>query len=148
MRTVLAGAGLALLAGFGAAQAAGKATDGKGVYASICQACHAAGMGVPGIAPPIVSPVVVNAAARQKDYLVQVVLKGLNGTIPLADGTTMTGAMPPLAQLSDAAIAAALNHVLSLNKKPAAIKPADVTAARAQPASNEDLKKRRLELMK
>ncbi|MGO9361340.1 MAG: c-type cytochrome [Xanthobacteraceae bacterium] len=125
------------------------AADGAKVFADTCQACHQpGGVGAPGLAPPLVSLVIKNAAARQKDYPAKVVIKGLSGPIALTDGSTLTGAMPPQQALSDGDVAAVVNYVFHLNHAPAAVKAADVAAARAQPATNEDLKRLRMDLAK
>jgi mono/diheme cytochrome c family protein len=129
--------------------AAARAADGAKVFAETCQACHQpGGVGAPGLAPPLVSPVIKNAAARQKDYPVKVVITGLSGSITLTDGSTMTGAMPMQQSLSDGDVAAVVNYVFHLNHAPAVVKAADVAAARSQPATNDDLKHLRADLAK
>ncbi|MDR3468638.1 MAG: cytochrome c [Xanthobacteraceae bacterium] len=125
------------------------AADGAQIFSSTCQACHqAGGVGAPGLAPPLVSPILKNAAARQKDYPVMVVTKGLTGTLALADGGSITGAMPPQQALADTDVAAVVNYVFHLNRTTAAVKAADVARIRAAAATNEDLKRLRLELSK
>jgi mono/diheme cytochrome c family protein len=126
----------------------GYAADGAQVYSATCQACHAVGgVGTPGVAPPLVSPVISNAATKQKDYPAVVVLNGLSGTIPLASGGTIASAMPPQS-LSDDEVAAVVSYLYRLNHAKTAIKSADIARVRAQPAASDDLKRMRLDLMK
>jgi mono/diheme cytochrome c family protein len=89
--------------------------DGETVYAN-CSGCHqATGSGIPGAFPPLDGHTadLFEAAGDPsgRDYLIQVVLKGIQGEI-VVDGTTYTGLMPPWPQLSDGEIAAVLNHIL------------------------------------
>ena len=145
MRAIAIVAAVATIAWIGAACAA----DGAQVFAGTCQACHAVGgVGTPGLAPPLVSPVIATAATKQKDYPAMVVLNGLSGSIPLAGGGTIASAMPPQQALSDDEVAAVVSYLYRLNHAKTAIKPADVARVRAQPASGEDLKRMRLDLMK
>lgn len=128
---------------------AGSAADGAQIFASTCQACHqAGGVGAPGLAPPLVSPVIKNAAARQKDYPAMVVTKGLTGSLVLADGAAITGAMPPQPTLTDADVAAVVNYLFHLNHASGSIKSADVARVRAQTATNDDLRRVRQDLLK
>lgn len=86
--------------------------DGAAVYAAQCMACHqATGAGIPGAFPPLANHVGALYAA-DRDYLVLVMLYGLQGPITVA-GTAYNGLMPAFGQLSDAEIAAVLNHVLT-----------------------------------
>ena len=128
---------------------AAQAIDGAKVYAGTCQACHqAGGVGAPGLAPPLVSPILANAAARQKDYPAFVVTRGLTGPLTPAGGAVFTGVMPPQQALSDEEVAAVVTYVFRLNRATAALKPADVARVRAQSATNEDVKRLRLDLAK
>jgi mono/diheme cytochrome c family protein len=128
---------------------AATAIEGKAVYEEICQACHQPdGIGTPGIAPPLVSPLIEHAAAREKDYLLLVVLNGLTGTISLADQGSLTGAMPPQRNLSDDEIAAVVNYLLRLNHQAPTLKAGDVAVLRNAQVSHNDLRKRRTELTK
>lgn len=120
------------------------AADGAEVFAEICQACHqAGGVGAPGVAPPLVSSVLATAATRQPDYPVRVVTSGLSGTLELADGETITSAMPPQPQLSDEQIAAVVGYVFRLNETTTAIQPGDVARIRSQPIDNAGLRRLR-----
>lgn len=134
---VLAGAALAF-----AGSAPALAGDGAKVYAETCQACHQMdGVGLPGLAPPLVSAVIANAANRQKDYPVMVVIHGLSGSLSLAGGEVIASAMPPQRGLSDNEIAAIVSYVYRLNRANISITPADVARVRAQPAGNDELKR-------
>lgn len=78
-----------------------------------CAACHLPnGQGVPGAFPALAGRV-SHAAARDdgRDYLVMAVVAGLMGAIEV-DGKTIRGVMPAQAGLTDADIAAVLNHVI------------------------------------
>ena len=83
------------------------AATGSRLYAANCASCHgASGAGVPGAFPPLAGDPVVTA----KDPAEQVttVLKGLHGKS--IRGTAYASAMPPFAQLTDAEIAAIVDH--------------------------------------
>jgi mono/diheme cytochrome c family protein len=128
---------------------AARAADGAKVFDGICQACHAEGaVGTPGLAPPLVSPVIANAATKQKDYPAMVVLNGLTGSIPLAGGGTLSSAMPPAQGLSDDEVAAVVSYLYHLNHTKTVIKAADVARVRAQTVSGDELKRIRSDLMK
>lgn len=84
--------------------------DGSSVYAS-CAGCHQGnGSGIPGAFPPL-SGHAADLFEVDPDYLAQVVLFGLSGPITV-DGAEYNGVMPDWQGLSDAEIAAVLNHVL------------------------------------
>ncbi len=86
--------------------------DGGAVYTAHCMACHqATGAGVPGAFPPVAGHV-GDLYAADPAYLVQLVVYGLQGEI-VVQGTTYNGVMMALPQLSDAEIAALLNHTLT-----------------------------------
>ncbi|MDZ7801572.1 MAG: cytochrome c [Trueperaceae bacterium] len=89
--------------------------DGAAVYAANCAACHqASGAGVPGAFPPLANghaPEVL-AADGGRAYLIRAVVFGVQGSIEV-QGQTYAGLMPSWQQLSDAEIAAVLNHVLT-----------------------------------
>lgn len=89
--------------------------DGEAVYAN-CSGCHqATGAGIPGAFPPVAEHAanLYNAVGdvSGRDYLVQVILNGLQGEIEV-DGATYNGVMPPWPQLSDGEVAAVLNYIL------------------------------------
>ena len=86
--------------------------DGEAVYTTHCMGCHqASGAGVPGAFPPVAGHVGTLYAADPA-YLVQLVIYGLQGEI-IVDGTTYVGMMSGLPHLSDADIAAVLNHSIT-----------------------------------
>lgn len=90
--------------------------DGAAVYAS-CSGCHQGnGAGIPGAFPPLAGHAAdlfnADGTLSGRDYLVQVLLLGLQGEIEV-DGASYNGLMPGWAQLADPQIAAVLNHILS-----------------------------------
>ncbi len=86
--------------------------DGAAVYTAQCAACHQAnGAGIPSAFPPLAGHV-GDLYAADTEYLVDVMLYGLQGQIMVA-GVSYNGLMPAFGQLSDDEIAAVLNHVLS-----------------------------------
>jgi mono/diheme cytochrome c family protein len=87
------------------------AVSGAAVYNN-CIGCHQAnGAGVPGVFPPLAGHVPQILAARGgREWLIQVMLYGLQGPISIR-GTNYNGLMPAYPQLSDAEIAAVLNHI-------------------------------------
>jgi mono/diheme cytochrome c family protein len=112
--TVLAVAMLAAGPGAAAQGGEGEAVDGAQVFQSICAACHQPdGQGLPGAFPPLVGHArELYEAAGGPTYLAYVVLFGLQGQITAA-GQTFDGQMPSFYDLSDAQIAAVLDHVLT-----------------------------------
>jgi mono/diheme cytochrome c family protein len=85
--------------------------SGAQVYNN-CIGCHQAnGSGVPGVFPPLAGHVPSILATRGgREWLIQVMLYGLQGPINVR-GSSYNGAMPAYPQLSDAEIAAVLNHI-------------------------------------
>jgi mono/diheme cytochrome c family protein len=80
---------------------------GKKVYNN-CQACHnAAGVGVPGVFPPLVDSDWVTGSTER---LAMILLKGLNGPIKV-NGTPFNGVMPAWETLSDKDIAQVMSYV-------------------------------------
>ncbi|NPU64374.1 cytochrome c [Bradyrhizobium sp. 83012] len=117
------------------------AADGAKIYAETCQACHqVGGVGSPGLAPPLVSPVLSNAATKRPDYPAMVIINGLSGTLPLEGGETITSAMPPQPGLNDEATAAVVNYVFRLNRAKVQLKSADVARTRSHPVGNDEIK--------
>jgi mono/diheme cytochrome c family protein len=88
---------------------------GAQTYASTCAACHQAnGEGVPDTFPSLVghAPKIV-AQAGGRDYLIRLVLFGLQGAI-VANGKPFNGAMPAWeGSLTDDQLAGALDYVLN-----------------------------------
>ena len=77
-----------------------------------CQGCHQpTGMGVPGTFPPLAGHVPAILAAKDgRTVLIQIVLNGMQGQIEIK-GQKYNGMMPTFGQLSDADLAAVLNHI-------------------------------------
>lgn len=100
--------------------------DGSVVYQHSCAVCHgASGLGQPGYFPPLANN---PDLFRTRVFPILVVLNGISGPIKV-NGQTYNGSMPAFAYLSDAKIAAVVNHVRSAwgNAQIASMKP--VTAA-------------------
>jgi mono/diheme cytochrome c family protein len=104
------------------------AASGATVFAANCASCHGAtGAGVPGVFPPLVhDPVVTSKNPAQH---ITIVLKGLQGKA--IGGKTYSAAMPPFSQLSDADIAAAIDHErTSWGNQAPTVSPDEVKRAR------------------
>jgi mono/diheme cytochrome c family protein len=131
-----------------AAQSAAQA-DGAAVFEANCAACHGAdGAGVPGAFPPLAQHA-ADLAAADRDYPLLTLLYGVNGEI-VVDGTAYDGAMPSWQQLSDAEIAAVLNHVTAawdeagvLGDDFAPYAADEVASARGRELSAADVRERR-----
>ena len=109
---------------------AGAAADGSRVYAANCAACHGpAGAGIVGAFPPVaVHTAEIAARDGGRDYLVDAMLYGLMGPI-VVNGVSYNGVMPAWGQLSDADIAAVLDHIVALGGPSAAPFTAEEVAA-------------------
>jgi mono/diheme cytochrome c family protein len=84
--------------------------DGAEVYATSCASCHGQnGEGIPGAFPPLAQHG-ADLAAADRTYPLLTLLYGLNGEI-VVEGASYNGAMPAWPQLSDAELAAVLDHV-------------------------------------
>lgn len=126
------------------------AARGEGIYANVCAACHQTnGQGLTGAFPPQVghTPELYNAVGG-RDYLVNVVLYGLQGQIDVS-GQGYNGMMVAQGQLDDEEIAAVLNYVLSAWDNDALVEdfqaysPEDVAAQRGQGLSGTDVLEQR-----
>ena len=85
--------------------------DGSAVYSN-CAGCHQAnGQGVPSAFPPLAGHA-PELYLTDRDYLVTVLLNGLQGEITV-QGQKFNGFMPQWAQLGDAEIAAVINYILT-----------------------------------
>lgn len=112
---------------------------GTQVYTTNCSSCHQAnGQGIPSAFPPLAGHLpAVYSADGGRDYLIHVLLYGLQGEISVS-GQTYNGVMPAWAQLSDEQIAAVLNHELTSWENEGVLEPfepilpADVAAQRDQ----------------
>ncbi|MBS3966944.1 MAG: c-type cytochrome [Truepera sp.] len=112
--------------------------DGGAIYAASCMACHqAAGQGIPGVFPPLAghAPELI-AVDGGREFFIKSILYGLQGPITVS-GVAYNGLMPGFAHLSDADIAAVLNHTLTawgnealLEADFAPLTPQEVTALR------------------
>lgn len=93
------------------AQSTPPVVSGAAVYAN-CVGCHQAnGTGVAGVFPPLANHVPeLLKPAEGRTFLIQVMLYGLQGPITVA-GQRYNGVMPGFANLTDAEIAAVLNHI-------------------------------------
>lgn len=86
--------------------------DGEPLYVSTCSACHqATGMGIPMAFPPLAGHA-PELYAADRDYPIEAVAFGLQGSINIHD-TTYNGVMPSHLHLQDADIAAILNYVMT-----------------------------------
>lgn len=124
---------------------AGLMAEGQAVYDRTCAGCHMPqGTGLPGAFPPLAGHVPTLAAAEGgRDYLVRVVLFGLQGPIT-AGGQSYGGVMPPWSSLSDDEVAAVLEYVSgSWGNQPVAgqapFSAAEVATARGDALSSQDV---------
>jgi nitrite reductase (NO-forming)/hydroxylamine reductase len=102
---------------------------GETVYSKVCAACHQVdGKGIPGAFPPLNDSDFLQA---DLDRAVEAVVKGLTGPITV-NGTEYNGAMPPMAYLPNAEIAAALTYVLQKWNGGGVITVDQVAAVRAR----------------
>ncbi len=125
--------------------------DGSAVYQN-CAACHQAnGQGIPGAFPPLAGhlPAVFGA---DRNFPPKVVLFGMTGAVDVG-GQTYNSVMPPWKQLSDAEIAAVLNHELTSwgnqDQLPSDFQPYtsdDIAAARKLDLSSDDVYQARQQL--
>jgi cytochrome c553 len=103
------------------------ADDGAAAWKR-CAACHLAdGKGVPGAFPRLAGRLHDAAQSEAgRAYLILTVTAGVMGPIEV-DGKTIRGIMPAQAGLTDADVAAVLNHASALpgpdGKTPAPVKP-------------------------
>lgn len=103
-----------------------------------CQGCHQpTGAGIPGVFPPLAGHVPeILGAKGGRVWLIQVLLYGLSGEITVK-GAKYNAVMPGYRQLSDADIAALLNHISTQwgNKLPVGQKPFTAAEVKAQRAT-------------
>ncbi|MDM7323788.1 MAG: cytochrome c [Thermus sp.] len=120
-------------------------SPGAKLYSATCQGCHQAnGEGVPGVFPPLTHLEKVVQAKGGREYLIQVVLYGLQGNLTV-EGRTYNGVMPPFRQLKDQEVANLLNHALTALAKSKAkpIGPEEVKAQRTRARTPQDVLKSR-----
>ena len=127
------------------------AVDGAQVYATHCASCHqASGAGIPGAFPPVAGHASELVAQQGRDYLVELMLYGLQGPIQVA-GASYNGVMPGWSQLSDAQLAAVTNYVVTewdegaLPDDFSPYDPSEFAEARGQDLSADDVYQRRNE---
>jgi mono/diheme cytochrome c family protein len=92
----------------------GAAPDGAAIFTANCARCHQAdATGAVGLAPSLAGTLKdYPATADGRTYLSQIAISGMAGRIE-SQGHAFVGLMPSVrASLSDAEIAAAVNHVL------------------------------------
>lgn len=119
---------------------------GASVYQTNCMSCHqATGEGLPGAFPPLHGHAAdVYAVDGGAEYLVNVLLFGLDGAIDV-DGMTYSGVpMPAWKQFSDDEVAAVVNHIVAgwTEGAPSGFVPvtaADVEAERGNDYTNKQV---------
>jgi nitrite reductase (NO-forming) len=119
------------------------AQDGAAIFKVECVPCHQeGGVGAPGLAPPLSSPIVANAAKKNAAYVPLVILNGLSGKLKLADGSEITNIMPPFSfRLKDEEIAAVAQYVYGeLNGAVFPVKPEDIARQRTEKPTAKDLR--------
>ncbi|RTG95689.1 c-type cytochrome [Thermus scotoductus] len=120
-------------------------SPGAKLYSANCQSCHqATGQGIPGAFPPLTHLDQVVQAKGGREYLIRVVLYGLQGPLTV-QGKTYNGVMPPFRQLKDQEVADLLNYVLATFAKSKAkpISAEEVKAQRARALSPQEVLKSR-----
>jgi mono/diheme cytochrome c family protein len=118
------------------------AADGKAIYADHCEACHQpGGKGAAGLAPPLKSAILRQAASARPDYVPLVILNGISGHIE-SEGLTFQTVMPGLPHLADDDIAKVASYVYQgfNGVKAAKIEAKAVAALRATPKTAADLR--------
>jgi len=119
------------------------AADGKALFDQSCALCHqAAGLGAPGLAPPLVDKELWNGlGARAPAYIAGVMLGGFSGTLQVG-GSVFSGlVMPPQDRMTDEELAAIGNYVLStLNDSREQLLPGVVAKLRTAPPTHRELR--------
>ena len=107
-----------------------KPHPGEAVYNANCLVCHQAdGSGVPGMYPPLWPNEWIS---KDKEKMIQIMLKGLKGEIQVGDDI-YNNEMPPHNQMSDQEIADVLTYVRSnFGNEQGAITKEEVAAARQE----------------
>ena len=130
-----------------------QATD-ENSFNARCATCHQQNaQGLPGMYPPLADSIGNELRLKRgREYLIEVVLNGMAGSIEV-NGTTYVGLMPEFASLSDDEIAATLNQVLTkfnageLPKDFAPITAGEVHAARVRKIPATKMPEERKSLM-
>ena len=112
------------------ATAGSSAIRGKKVYEQYCLSCHQVdGSGVPRMNPPLIK---TSYVLGEKPALIQVVLKGMEASVPI-DDEYYSNSMPPHDFLKDQEIADVLTYVRSnFGNKASAVTIAEVKAETAK----------------
>jgi len=118
---------------------------GKTIYSTICVACHQpSGLGMPGLAPPLVDS---DWVLGQPDRIIRIVTQGLSGPIDVV-GSKWSLEMPALPIFDDEQVAGILTYIRREWEHTASpVAPAFVTSVRAaikdhtKPWTADDLKK-------
>ncbi|SEW32004.1 c-type cytochrome [Chitinophaga arvensicola] len=134
-KIILTGVALSAALSFLAAQtkkpvAGSSVARGKKVYEQYCLTCHQVdGSGVPHLNPPLIKTTFV---LGEKPALVQVILKGMQSSVPI-DDEYYSNNMPPHNFLKDQEIADVLTYVRNnFGNKAGAVTAAEVKAIRAK----------------
>ena len=103
-------------------------SPGERTFLTVCAACHQrTGVGIPAVFPPLAGS---DFAVGDRNRVIHALLAGLNGPI-VVNGLPFSGAMPPLANLTDQEIADVLTWVRSnLGNHGPSVTPAQVAAIR------------------
>jgi len=126
--------------------------QGATAFQSNCAMCHgAAGAGVPGLAPPLLSePARFASSPEGRRQLVITLLYGMFGDIAVGQ-SHFNSQMPEFARLDDATLAATLNYVaFDLAHALNTIKPfaaEDIAAERAHPLDAAAVREHRKSLL-
>lgn len=124
---------------------------GKQVYESVCTVCHQPdGKGLVGVAPPIadaLGPYLKSETGQ--NYLMSVLVIGLNGKITINGGESFNGVMPPHGHLSDQELADVATYIaVKLNGKANhAFSTADFQNARNSKTTHKQLREIRRKLI-
>ena len=134
---------LAAVAAAGAVRA-----DGAAGFAETCAACHGeAGVGIPGIAPPLARPAFWAALGdKAPQYLAGVMAAGMAGKLTVEGQLYIGLIMPPQSHLEAAELAEIGTYVLQgLGGTTAVVDVETVAAALKAPPAHADLKAMRPE---
>jgi mono/diheme cytochrome c family protein len=144
---------VAALAPVSANDAAGaRYADGAASFQANCVVCHGRdGAGQPSLAPPLTNyPARYIGTAEGRRQLAMTVLYGMFGDIAV-EQKHYNFKMPEFGKLSDDSVAAVLNFVVfDLGHAPedsTPMNPADIAAARSQPASGDSVRQHRAALL-
>lgn len=117
--------------------------DGLALFNDYCGACHnEAGIGTPGLAPPLNRPDFWQALGDDAPaFLGAVITRGFNMTITVRGDRYMGMPMMPVAGVEDAELASIANWVLGdLGQLEQRLTAEDIAASREAGLGNDDLK--------